>query len=198
MRNIISILPLLVLIGCNSRETAAHSFQAANSSALGVPANFSMTVGVAPTINATTLTKKQFERLKLAGNYNGCSFTDNLYYIGSKNGFHYYMFCPAMGFREMFRISIQQHKVEDEFELTTSTRLWKNEKGDHIGNLNLHWHPQGIVGDDKYLNLLDPQRGLMGGNAFRLGINLPRLDVAGNGHAAFGAINIGGNALEIR
>lgn len=117
----------LFFCSCSPRETGVHTFQSANKLSLGIPANSTMSMGVVPTINAKTISKEHLEELKKNKAPEHGSVFDSLYYMGSKSGFHYFMHCPAIKFRNMYRVSEKEYIMTDVFALTTDSSIWRSE-----------------------------------------------------------------------
>ncbi len=127
----LNLLLFTLLVGCSSRESTVGSYQVTNKASLGTMANSSMALGSVPTLNAHTITSEHLRELKRKTAFNQASLSDQLYYMGSKEGFHYLMYCPALNFRSMYRISQEDYQIKEQFPLTSDSSLWRNENGNH-------------------------------------------------------------------
>jgi hypothetical protein len=57
--------------------------------------------------------------------WNGCSLTDTYMYMGSKGDYHFIAHYPPLGLRNILKISKAEYSVENEFSLTSRSKLWR-------------------------------------------------------------------------
>lgn len=88
--------------------------------------NSSIVVGAPKQWYSEKITKSE---LGQKGLQYGCKFHEPWKYMGTRDGEHYLMLYPFLGFREIYRIAEDEYPIEEPFELTSRSSKWRDVEG---------------------------------------------------------------------